>query len=483
MRRWLGPPTLARRVFAVVLLAFVAVLVALQAYMYLSFQRSLAEDQQLRRLGRSLSAALADAEDTQQALAMVHATATIYDRLRLSGNPPGTLGLQLRTHEGELLYSSPVLQGRQFSGPAQRVGTVDIEGTPYWFYPTEAGRWQLLLVEPERTFAKVLPNNTRAVLPYLLVALPFVLIPVWLAVHLGLRPLRQLAQRLAAREPLDLRALDLAPRHAELMPLVAALDTLLAQLRARLARERAFVQDAAHELRTPMAVIAAQAHALSGATDDAQRRTAQQHLEQAVARASHLTQQLLELARLDETQPTAAPRIDLAQQLRQTLAQAAPRALARGMELTLVAPDSLWAAMESSAFQSIVQNLLDNALGHTPPGTQVRVTLAPHAGPPSWLQLSVEDDGAGIAGAQAEQVFERFHRGAESGSAGSGLGLAIVRQAARRLGGQVSLQPGLRGRGVGFQVQLPLSTGAAADTARQPGPGQGSTSARMPHRP
>ena len=452
LQRWLGPPTLARRVFAVVLLAFVAVLVAVQAYMYLSFQRSLAEDQQLRRLGRSLSTALADAKDAQQALAMVHATAAIYDRLRLSGNPPGTLGLQLRTREGTLVYSSPVLQGRQFSGPTQRVGTADIDGTPYWFYPTEAGRWQLLLAEPERTFAKLLASNTRAVLPYLLVALPFVLIPVWLAVRLGLRPLRQLAQRLAAREPLDLRALDLAPRHAELMPLAAALDTLLAQLRARLARERAFVQDAAHELRTPMAVIAAQAHALGGATTDAQRREAQQQLEHAIARASHLTQQLLELARLDDAQRGAAQRIDVAQQVRQTLAQTAPLGLARGVDLTLVAPDHLWAQVEPSAFQSIVQNLLDNAIGHTGPSTQIVVTLA---GTDDELALSVEDDGPGIPAAQAQQVFERFHRGADAPGSGSGLGLAIVRQAATRMGGQVALTPGLRGAGAGFHVRLP----------------------------
>ncbi|RYF79860.1 MAG: HAMP domain-containing histidine kinase [Comamonadaceae bacterium] len=451
-RRWLGPPTLTRRVFAVVLLAFVAVLIAVQAYMYWGFKRSLAEDQGLSRLGRTLRTALATADDPAQALAMMRATAAIYDKLRLSGNPPGSLALQLRTREGALLYSSPVLQGRHLSGPAQRVSTGDIDGTPYWFYPTEAGRWQLLLAEPERTLAKVLRNNTRVVLPYLLVALPIVLIPVWLAVRLGLRPLRQLAQRLAEREPLDLSALKLEPRHAELKPLVAALDALLAQLRARVARERAFVQDAAHELRTPMAVIAAQAHALGGATTDAQRREAQQQLEHAIARASHLTQQLLELARLDDAQRVPGQRIDVAQQVRQTLAHTAPLALARGVELTLVAPDHLWAQVEPSAFQSIVQNLLDNAIGHTGPGTQIVVTLA---GPDAELALSVEDDGPGVAPAQSDQLFERFYRGADAHGSGSGLGLAIVRQAATRMGGQVALSPGLRGVGAGFHVRLP----------------------------
>lgn len=452
MKHWLARPTLARRVFLVVLLAFFLVLVSLQAYMYLSFKRSLATDQGLSRLGRALTEALTPVQDVQQAITLVRSTETIYQRLRISGNPAGTLVLQLYDQEGTLLYSSAALNALRLSGPADRVHTTLIDNTSYWVYPNEAGRWRLVLAEPERTASKVLRNNTRVMLPYLLIALPIVLIPVWLAVLLGLRPLRQLAQRLNARNSMDLASLNFQARHAELRPLVESLENLLLQLRTRVARDRAFVQDAAHELRTPMAVIAAQAHALVGAASAEQKVDAQRQLEHAIARASNLTQQLLELARLDEVQRVDAARIDVAQQVRQLLAQVAPRALTRSIDLTLVAPDILLATVEVWAFQAIVQNLVDNALAHTSPGSSVVVTLACS---PNQLQLTVEDDGPGVPETAVELVFERFHRGLDPQTSGTGLGLAIVRQAAARMGGQVRLAKGLQGQGAGFHVVIP----------------------------
>lgn len=444
--------SLSRRLFLVVLLSFVLVLAVLQAYMWLSFRQSIAVSQPLSRLGGGLGEALAAIDDEAQAVATVRAMQTIYGWLRLGGNPTGTLVFRLEDGQGRLLFSAPLLRDRALAVPPGRVRTMDMDGVPYWIYRADAGRWRVYAAEPERTLALVVPNNTRAVLPYLLIALPLVLVPAWLAVALGLRPLRQLTERLKRRSPADLAPLGFQARHAELQPLAQALDGLLAQLKARIDRERAFVQDAAHELRTPMAVIATQAHALVGAADVGQRREAQQQLESAIARASHLTQQLLDLARLDDAPSAAPPVIDVAQWLRQVMADMAPAAMAHDMDLSLVAPDRLTVAVEPGALLSIVQNLLANAIGHTPPGTRIVVTLAGSAHP---LWLSVEDDGPGIAPEAAAQMFERFHRGANPRTRGAGLGLAIVRQAAARLGGEVRLGPGLEGRGAGFHLRLP----------------------------
>ncbi|WP_234192400.1 MULTISPECIES: ATP-binding protein [Pseudacidovorax] len=444
--------SLSRRIFLVVLLSFVLVLAVLQAYMWLSFRQSLAVSQPLSRLGGGLGEALAAIDDEAQAVATVQAMQTVYGHLRLGGNPTGTLVFRLEDREGRLLFSAPQLRDRALAAPPGRVGTMDMEGVPYWVYRADTGRWRVYAAEPERTLALVVPNNTRAVLPYLLIALPLVLVPAWLAVALGLRPLRQLTQRLQRRSPDDLTPLGFRARHAELQPLAEALDGLLMKLKARIDRERAFVQDAAHELRTPMAVIATQAHALGGAADAGQRREAQQQLEAAIARASHLTQQLLDLARLDDAPPAVPATLDVAQWLRQVMADMAPAALARDMDLSLVAPDQLMATVEPAALLSIVQNLLANATGHTPPGTRIVVTLA---NSPHPLCISVEDDGPGIPDEASGQVFERFHRGADPLTRGAGLGLAIVRQAAQRLGGEVRLAPGLEGRGAGFHVRLP----------------------------
>lgn len=104
------------------------------------------------------------------------------------------------------------------------------------------------------------------------------------------------------------------------------------------------------------------------------------------------------------------------------------------------------------AFQSILENLLHNAIRYVHDGAQVVVTL--RAGD-QGLTLSVADDGPGIPAAERPRVFERFYRGLGQEASGSGLGLAIVMQAAHRMGGQVAIVEGLSpGRGVGFRVQL-----------------------------
>jgi signal transduction histidine kinase len=200
-----------------------------------------------------------------------------------------------------------------------------------------------------------------------------------------------------------------------------------------------------------MAVISTQAHVIVRATDASTREQAQGHLDQAIARASHLTGQLLELATLDQSTPDAPAIVDVAHHLRHLLAQKAGLALARDIELSLEAPDTLDWPLDLQAFQSIVHNLLDNALRYVHAGC--RVAVAAHASAGS-LTVSVADDGPGIAADQRELVFERFYRVGGNTAPGSGLGLAIVRQAARRMGGTVSLAQGLDRRGCAFHVRL-----------------------------
>jgi signal transduction histidine kinase len=242
-------------------------------------------------------------------------------------------------------------------------------------------------------------------------------------------------------------------RHRELQPLSDALEDLLAQLRQKLDRERQFVQDAAHEIRTPLAVVGTQAHVLAHAPEAAERERALALLNQAIARASHLAQQLLVLATLDGEARTAPRKVDVAQAVRELLAQVAPLALGRGIELSLDAPEQLWAELDEAAFASIVANLVDNAIRYGRDGGSIAASLREAHG---MLELQVRDDGPGIAPAEREHVFERFYRVPGSERPGSGLGLAIVQQAAARMGGGVELTEGLAGRGVGFRVRLPV---------------------------
>ena len=446
-------PSLVQRVFLSLLLAFGLVLVALEVYTYIEFRQAIARDQGLKRAGRAFTVALSGTTEEQQALTVMRGIADSFRSLRISGNRAGSLLIQLQDRGGRILYSSPALGSQALAGADLQVQVQTVNGRPHWVYQSDMPRWSLRLAEPEIDTAWVLDYNLRRMLPYLLLAFPVVLVPVWLAVRLGLKPLQRLADRVAARGPTDLSPLGLHAKYAEMKPLVAALDGMLAQLRAKVERERAFVQDAAHEMRTPMAVISAQAHALAGAGNAEERERAQAHLENAIARASHLTQQLLELASFDDAQRAQVREMDVAQLARQVIAQAAPAAIATRIELRLEAPDSLVARIDVAAFQSILENLLNNALLHASGATQVAVALQPLQ---DNLLLVVEDDGLGIAPADREKVFERFYRGADAQAGGTGLGLAIVRQAAVRMGGSVHAQAGLEGIGAAFHVRLPL---------------------------
>ena len=241
-------------------------------------------------------------------------------------------------------------------------------------------------------------------------------------------------------------------RYDDLQPLNDALNSLLTRLREALAREKAFIQDAAHELRTPLAVILAQGHVLVAADTPTARSDAARRLERALVRASHLTRQMLQLAQL-EGREQRHQALDVMNLLRDSIAETTERATERGVEVTLDGPEQLPCESDAQALQCVIDNLLDNALRYGPQPGRIEVTVHSE---PGAVTIRVMDDGPGIAPAQWESVFDRFHREQSADESGSGLGLAIVRQAARAMGGDVSLSTGLEGRGCCFAVRIAL---------------------------
>jgi signal transduction histidine kinase len=268
----------------------------------------------------------------------------------------------------------------------------------------------------------------------------------------GIRPIEDMATAVAAKRPGDLQPIDDQLGYKETAPLVAAFNDLLAREARRLDAERGFLADAAHELRTPIAALTASAHQVVAANDDAARRVAAIRLDQGAARISHLLSQLLMTARADSSPAFATlETIDAAELLRQRLAALVPAARRKGISLSLDAPES--AAIEANvlAFDSIVENLVDNAIRYTPQGGSVLVTLS-KAG--RSVELNIKDSGPGIAPELYNAVFERFFRIPGSDAQGSGLGLAIVRRLAQALGSSVHLGPGLDGRGLSVALSL-----------------------------
>ena len=449
-------PTLVRRVFLALLVAFSLVWVVLLAREFAAANDTDAFDARLRAVGDNLLASVAPLEDGAAAGAVVASnTALINDTYRANGLPD--VLMELRDAGGRRVAASPQAAQAMPQGPPGRFADADAHGQRYRLYRGRHGRWSLTVAAPRPgtwwMFQMMVGNLT----PDMLIAFPLVLVPVWIAVRRGLRPLRTLSDAIAARGPDDLSPLGVAPRYAELQPLTGALDGLLDQLRHKLARERGFVHDAAHELRTPLAVMAAQAHVLVLAPDALEREQAGRRMLHAMARASHMIEQLLDMANIDGARQTAPAPFDVAGLVRTELALLVPAALARGIDLALDAPDTLPRALDLHAFQSILQNLVNNAIAYIPRHGRIHVQLCGDESGDGGggLVLSVADDGPGIPPGQRELVFERFYRGAGHETPGAGLGLAIVREAAARLGGRVALGDGLDGRGCGFVVTIP----------------------------
>jgi signal transduction histidine kinase len=247
--------------------------------------------------------------------------------------------------------------------------------------------------------------------------------------------------------------IGLIPKHAELKPLAVALDDLLAKLRRKIEAEQAFVASAAHELRTPLAVVTAQAYVLAKATKAEERDEAQRHMEGATSRASHLIHQLLLLASMDMQRPAKCTAVDLAQLVRQTIAYLVPSASARNIELAVEAPERVMLTLEVESFHSVLENLVDNAIRYGHESGRVIVALLPRG---DAVMLSVADDGPGIAQEEHTRIFDRFYRAESTADVpGTGLGLAIAKQAAARMGGALQMAPGLDGRGICFTLQIP----------------------------
>jgi two-component system sensor histidine kinase QseC len=457
MMLWLREPSLMRRTVGALLVAFVLVLGVLLVHDYIETRNAYDEDLAIRNRAELLAPELAAMRNVQEAGQLMTALARINERWRQRiGQSLGVVIHQLRDASGEVRAAYPAGATETFAVGSQTVTRQLLYGREHWIVVQQAGPWRLVIAQPAEGLAPLLWRLTDDILDKLVLALPFVVLPIAIALWTGLAPLRRLTKALAARDPQDLSPLGVQPPHRELRPLAEAFERLLAQLRRKLERERRFVQEAAHELRTPLAAVTTQAHVLarSEAAEDRQRAEAAMVLM--LQRASHLSQQLLDLAVLDDEAggPVRAQTVDLVPLLEQALASASEPAAARGLELSLDAPEALAAVLPLAAWQSVLHNLLDNALRYVPAGGRIEVALRRlDAG----LELRVADDGPGLPPEWRERAFDRFWRAPGQQVSGSGLGLAIVQQAARRLGGRVRIEDGLAGRGIAFVLSLPKS--------------------------
>ncbi len=297
----------------------------------------------------------------------------------------------------------------------------------------------------------------RSVAPLAWIA-PLLALAGWWIVARTLAPLRRVAGDVRLRDERSLTPLPMTGLPDEVAPLVQSLNALLERLRQSLDAQRAFVSDAAHELRSPLTALKLQLRVLARAEEPAAREAAVDTLSRGIDRASRLVEQLLMLARSEPaaTDVALAP-VDLADIARQAIDATQAFAASRQTDLALDASEPVIVNADERALIALLRNLLDNAVRYAPAGARVQVGVRLEQTQPT---LTVDDNGPGIAPAERERVFDRFYRGLRSDEEGTGLGLAIVRGVAQQHGAGVKLDTSpLGGLRVMVRFPAPSATG------------------------
>ncbi len=367
--------------------------------------------------------------------------------------PGGEYVIQIWSADGTHVFQS----SRVVLPPRAVLGFADVthNGKRYRVYSVQTPLQTIQIAQNmDDRLARARSLAARAVLPMAVVA-PLLMLVLWWIINRSLAPLERTRQQVAQRAAQDLTPLPDDRLPDEVRPLVQEMNLLFGRLSQSFDAQRAFVANAAHELRSPLTALKLQAQALARTGDPQAREQAVARLNQGVDRAIRLMQQLLMLARQESPLPDTAQwqAVDLRQLLTQLVRDVTPQAQARSIRVSLLADQPISVHADADGLQILLHNLLENAVKYTPVGGQVQLRCEQNA---DTTRVAVEDSGPGIAPDQRERMFERFARGNDtSSSSGSGLGLSIARAIAERHGASLTLEPSVELGGL--RVVLALS--------------------------
>jgi signal transduction histidine kinase len=380
-------------------------------------------------------------------------------RLLETGNdkPKFDMALRVVAPSGEEIYRTPDRTAIPFEQTSSYPKDVDVDSVSWRVYGFRETDGELLL-QLARVNGRFYPDNlpgiikAYVVMPLLLYIPIAVLIAVLLAGY-GIAPLNQLADAISKRNPDDLSPLNVKAGITELDPVVNAMSGMLDKLNAAIANERDFISDVAHELRTPLAVIQAQVHALTHARAVEERRIATKELREGTDRAVNLVNKFLMSARIEaRSYEPRLRRVSLTALLQERMVIFSQLAANKKVTLELHAAGDHLYEIDSEMFASMIDNLLDNAIRYSEEGGSVtgRIVLSD-----GGVQLSISDDGPGIPEKYRERVFDRFFRVPSTEQSGSGLGMNIARRIATQHGATLTLSDGPESRGLTVNIRLP----------------------------
>jgi len=362
------------------------------------------------------------------------------------------LAIAVWNGEGRLLLSDR--EGVQLPRRADAAGFVDLTlGSDAWrVYYLQSARGNWLVAAGQRVYERdelVKDLVSSQLLPWLLV-LPVLLLAMAWAVRQALAPVRSLTADLQRRGADDLQKVPTALIPVELGPLFAAMNGLFARIESTLARERRFTADAAHELRTPLAVLRAQWGVLSGSREEGERSRAVAGLGVGLDRMDRMVEQMLALSRVDAAErPVQGQPIEWKHVVERVVGDLLPLADRRRIELACD-----WPAEDTPGFvlrgdadllTLLLRNLVDNALRYAPEGGEATLRFSADG-------LEVENAGPPLSAETMEHLGERFHRAAGQAESGSGLGISIAQRIAALHG--LALRYRARADGSGVVAEL-----------------------------
>ena len=367
------------------------------------------------------------------------------------------VAFQVRETGGKLVLRSANAPATPLAGLSPGFSEAELRAIRWRVYSaTDAERGVVVHVAEDHANRERIARRVAlgALVPQL-VALPVLGFAIWWVVGRSFRPLQRLSDELARRGPDDLQPLATDSMPIELSGLAGRLEELLLRVRESLDSERRFTSHAAHELRTPVAALRAQAEVALATKDPAVRDSALHHCIEACDRMTRLVVQLLQLARADEAGGIAAAApCELRAIAVRVLADSAPAAMTEGTTVALNASDAGIVMGDQALLEALVRNLVDNALRHGGAHGQVRVGLDRVK---DAIRLTVEDTGPGVPPDTLERLGRRFYRATETTGTGSGLGLSIVKRITELHGGSVSFRTGAAGKGLRVEMEMPAA--------------------------
>jgi signal transduction histidine kinase len=329
---------------------------------------------------------------------------------------------------------------------------VRVGGQPWRTYGLQTIDGVIQIAQPVRVREELARGAALRVVIPLLLLIPVLGVAIVGVVGRGLLPLRRVAIEVQRRNVHSLTPIAAMRLPREIAPLVQELNRLLMRLHAAFQTQRAFIADAAHELRSPLTAVRLDLQLLDRAPDESARLEARTNLGAAVERAIRLVEQLLTLARNEPREERdELSTIQIEPAAADGIADTHTLALARQIDLGLEADPNTVVLGDREALRTLVRNLVDNAVRYTPVGGRVQVRIKITV---EGAVLEVTDSGPGIPASDRERVFDRFYRRASAPQGGSGLGLAIVKAIADRHHARVTLEDA-PGGGLQVEVRFP----------------------------